>query len=237
MDHDYAVRLSLVEKYLLDELPPELRDEFEEHYFDCVECSQDLGAAAAFLDAAKSELRATPLPKAAPTIPDHTAPIKSPASKSWLSWLWTPAFVVPALAACLLVIAYQNLVIFPRFRDSLAELRSPQILPTLSLLGGNSRGGSAPSIAMDGSNAFLVLIDIPTQDRFSSYTCLLYSPSGSVAWRVQVSGEEAKDTVSIRVPAGRAAPGSYTLVVQGNSSPASSENGAPLARYRFTLTR
>ena len=228
MDHDNAVRLSLVEKYLLDELDPQLRDEFEEHYFDCQECTDDLRAASAFVDAARNELRASPLPK--------PAPIRE--KKSRFSWLWTPAFVVPALAACLLVIAYQNFVIFPRFRNALAELRSPDILPTLSLVGGNSRGGgSAPSIAVAGSNAFLVLIDIPTQDRFSSYTCLLYAPTGSLAWRVQVSAEEAKDTVSIRVPAARAASGGYTLVVQGNSSAPSSENGVELARYRFTLTK
>jgi hypothetical protein len=230
MNHDEAARLSLVEKYLLDELAPELRDEFEEHYFDCRECADDLSAASAFLDAAKSELRAAPLPKPVP-LPDK----KSTQNKSWFAWLWTPAFVVPALAACLLVIAYQNLVIFPRFRNGLAELRTPEILPTLSLVGGNSRGGSAPSITVEGAHAFLVLIDIPTQERFSSYTCLLYSPAGSLAWRVQVSAEEAKDTVSIRVPAGRAISGSYTLVVQGNSGAAPAENGSELARYRFTL--
>lgn len=227
MDHDDAVRLSLLEKYLLGELNPELRDEFEEHYFDCRECGEDLRAASAFLDAAKNELRAAPLPRPAP----------SPARKSWFAQLWTPSFVVPALAACLLVIAYQNLVIFPRFRNALAELRAPEILPTVSLVGGNSRGGSVPSITVTGAHAFLVLTDIPTQERFSSYACLLYSPSGSLVWRVQVSAEEAKDTVSIRVPAERAAPGGYTLVVQGGSGSAPNESGVELARYRFTLNK
>ncbi|HTD56528.1 MAG TPA: hypothetical protein VK670_14155 [Silvibacterium sp.] len=230
MEHEDAVRLSLVEKYLLDELPPQIRDEFEEHYFDCRECTEDLQVTSAFMDAAKNELRAVPLQK-----PASSAAKKS--SKPWFAWLWSPAFVVPALAACLLVIAYQNLVIFPRFRNALAELRTPEILPTVSLVGGNSRGGTALSAAIQGAQAFLVLVDIPTQERFSSYTCLLYSPSGSLAGRVQVSAEEAKDTLSIRVPVGRAVDGSYTLVVQGNSSAASGENGAELARYRFTLTR
>ena len=232
MEHNEAVRLSLVEKYLLDELPPQIRDEFEEHYFDCRECALDVRATSAFVDAAKNELRATPLSKPVPS-----AAKKDSAKKSWFAWVWAPAFVAPALAACLLVIAYQNLVILPHFRNSLGELRAPEILPTLSLVGGNSRGGSAPSIAVEGAHAFLVLMDIPTQERFSSYTCLLYSPSGSLAWHVQVSAEEAKDTVSIRVPAGLAVSGSYTLVVQGNNGPALGENGSALARYRFTLTR
>ena len=227
MNHDKVVRLSLVEKYLLDELSPELRDEFEEHYFDCGECVADLSAASVFLDAAKNELRAAPLPK--------SAPIRD--KKPWFSRLWAPAFVVPALAACLLVIAYQNLVILPHFRNAIAELRAPEILPTLSLVSGNSRGGSIPSLAIENAHAFLVLIDIPTQERFSSYTCLLYSPAGSLAWRVLVSADKAKDTVSIRVPAARAVAGIYSLVVQGNSSAALAESGAELARYRFTLKK
>jgi hypothetical protein len=82
-----------------------------------------------------------------------------------------------------------------------------------------------------------VSIDIPTQERFSSYSCLLYSPAGALAWRVLVSAEEAKDTVSIRVPAKWTAAGSYTLAVLGNTGPASNENGVELARYRFTLTQ
>jgi Putative zinc-finger len=225
MDHDDAVRLSLLERYLLGELNPELRDEFEEHYFDCRECADDLRAASAFLDAAKNELRAGP------------RPTPSAARKPWFAWLWTPSFMAPALAACLLVIAYQNLVVFPRFRNAIAELRAPEVLPTVSLVGGNSRGGSVPSITVAGAHAFLVLIDVPTQERFSSYTCLLYSPSGSLVWHVQVSAEEAKDTVSIRVPAERAVPGPYTLVVQGGSGSAPNANGAELARYRFTLNK
>ena len=79
---------------------------------------------------------------------------------------------------------------------------------------------------------FLLLLDIPTQDRFSSYTCLLYSPSGSLSWRVEVSAQSAKDTVSIRVPSADRPPGEYTLAVQGNVD----RNAlVDLARYRFTL--
>ena len=53
MDHHQATQLTAVEKYLLDELTPELRDEFEEHFFDCQECATDLRATAGFIDAAK----------------------------------------------------------------------------------------------------------------------------------------------------------------------------------------
>jgi len=50
MDHNEALRLHAVEKYVLGELPPSLRDEFEEHLFECQECAQDVKAAAEFVD-------------------------------------------------------------------------------------------------------------------------------------------------------------------------------------------
>jgi hypothetical protein len=42
MNHQEATELAAVEKYLLDELSPALRDAFEEHFFGCPECSADL---------------------------------------------------------------------------------------------------------------------------------------------------------------------------------------------------
>jgi len=57
MDHNDAVRLQAAEKYVLASFPG-LRDEYEEHFFDCAECAVDLKAAAAFVDVtAKSACR------------------------------------------------------------------------------------------------------------------------------------------------------------------------------------
>ena len=42
MDHSEAVTKKMAESYLLEELTPEQRDAFEEHYFDCPECAKDV---------------------------------------------------------------------------------------------------------------------------------------------------------------------------------------------------
>jgi anti-sigma factor RsiW len=60
MGHDEAVRTRATEKYLLGELYPPLRDEFEEHLFDCRECALDFWAAATFLEHAKVVLSSRP---------------------------------------------------------------------------------------------------------------------------------------------------------------------------------
>ena len=56
MDHTEAVNQYAVEKYLLEELSPEARAAFEEHYFGCEECAIDLRAAAVFIAQSRKEL-------------------------------------------------------------------------------------------------------------------------------------------------------------------------------------
>src|ERR1700757_2201234 len=53
MDHEEAGRQNATERYLLDELDPELRDQFEEHLFDCQDCALDLRAGAMFVEQTK----------------------------------------------------------------------------------------------------------------------------------------------------------------------------------------
>jgi anti-sigma factor RsiW len=69
MDHGEAIRLGATEKYVLGELPQSLRDDFEEHYFECQECALDLKAAEAFVDNAREVLREG-VAKAVATVPD-----------------------------------------------------------------------------------------------------------------------------------------------------------------------
>jgi len=64
MDHNDALRQQAAEKYVLGELPQSLRNEFEEHFFECQECALDVKAAAGFVDNARAVWRQprTPYP-------------------------------------------------------------------------------------------------------------------------------------------------------------------------------
>ncbi len=223
------------EKYLLNELTPDEREEFEDHYFTCTECAAGLRAAEAFLEAAKQQLATTPAPSPA------RAPAPLPKKKSLFDFLWTPAFTIPAFALLLLVIAYQSGVVYPRLHSQLAQLETPQLVMPLSLAAGNSRGGETPSLITTPAQTILLTFDIPAQDRFSNYTCLLYAPSGSVIARILVSAQQAKDTVSISIPAANRTAGRYTLLIQGNQNQVTSDSNpaqpaaADLAHYRFDL--
>ncbi|HEY4045997.1 MAG TPA: zf-HC2 domain-containing protein [Acidobacteriaceae bacterium] len=220
MDHDHALRIAAVEKYLLNELPQDERDQFEEHFFDCQECTLDLRAGAVFLSQAKKEFAGRR---------ELPGPARKKRRQSFLAMLLRPAFAVPAFAALVFAVGYQNAVTFPRLKREAASQNIPQVLPTLSLVAADSRGGETASVQAAGK-PFLLQFDVPAGDtRFVKYTCLLYSPAGTLLWETTISPEQAKDTISLQVPPVQASAGTYRLLIRGDSS----GNAVDLARYRF----
>jgi Putative zinc-finger len=230
MEHQQAIQLAAVEKYLLGELTTPQRDEFEEHFFDCRECAAELRMTADFLDIARAELKRGNFGRAA-----------AKALKwSWLEFFTRPAVLTPAFALLLAVIAYQNGVVLPRINGQIALLRQPGVVTTVSLIGGNSRGSALPSVSGSAGQPVLLSLDIPATRQYPSYICVLIDASGTIVWRVPVSAAQAQDTVSINVPAGALRAGNYTLVVQGVAASDRTDRGSPqaadVARYRFALS-
>ena len=232
MEHSYAYEHHFVEQYLLDELPSEVRGEFEEHFFDCLTCAAELKMTSEFLQAARSELQRPEVPGSAPVF---ATPRRARTTLLGLLQL-RPTYAAMALAACLLLVVYQNSVTLPQLRNEVARLDTPAVLPAVSLVGGNSRGGNTPTVSLNGAATVLLQVDIPTHDELSRYTCSLYSPAHRLVWSVDVTAEAARDTVFLRAPLGNAASGIYTLAVQGISSQGNSNSpGIEIAKYYFIL--
>ena len=218
MDHEQAVRQKATERYILNELDPGLRDEFEEHLFDCQDCALDVRAAAMFVEQSKSILAEPPSP--APV----RVPFPVPAKVGWLGWL-RPAFAVPVLAL-LIVIGYQNLITFPKMTRVLS---SPQLLPSV-MVNVATRGASVPVIAVPQGRAFLLYVRIPPQDGYSRYTADLYNPAEKLEWSLPIPATPGEDMWTVQVPANNRESGKYTLRVLGTtSSGESKEVGFPTA--------
>jgi len=111
MNHEQAVQEMATERYLLDELSPELRDAFEEHMFDCAECALDVRAGNVFMTEAKVQLPEIAA-RAAVQAPVRPAPAR--AKKSWWSVftspVFGPAFAAPAFAALLAELHVRSLI-------------------------------------------------------------------------------------------------------------------------------
>lgn len=203
MNHDVAVRDKVVERYLLNELDDQERDEFEEHFFDCRDCAESVRAGLEFIEQSKTLLVDRQQWSAS------TPPLEG-GRAGWFGWL-RPAFVIPTLALLLGLVAYQNLVTYPRLRQGVDQ---PQILPSAVLTVG-PRGASRPSIVAPAGGGFLLFVRIPREDHFLYYIAELYDPAGKKEWSVTMTIESADDQWSMFVPGAKREPGTYTLVVNG----------------------
>ena len=210
MDHDMVVRQKMTESYLLGELDPETRDEFEAHFFECPECALDVHAGAMFVEQSKVVLaeKSGPISAALP------APIPIPTKPGWLAWLrpvLRPMYALPVMALLLAVIGYQNLVTYPQMRQA---LNRPQVLPWASVNVG-TWGSSGPVITTRPGEGFLLFARIPPDGSYSHYTAELYNPAGKLEWSLTIPAASAQDQWPVQVPGASRQSGSYTLAVRG----------------------
>jgi|SRR5579859_2089357 len=206
MDHAEAVRQKATERYLLDELDPDVRDQFEEHLFDCQDCALDVRAAAMFVEQSKVVLAEPP----APALAAQRTP--APAKAGWFSW-FRPAFAVPVLALLLAVIGYQNFVTYPNLMQAANQ---PQVGPWASV-NVSTRGTAATVIQTHAGEGFSLLVNLPPEDGFASYAADLYNPAQKLEWSgaISTATAAADQARQIYIPGRNRQPGTYTLVVHG----------------------
>jgi Putative zinc-finger len=229
MNHDEAIRLKAAEKYLLGELSAELRDQYEDHYFGCAECAQDVRTGAVFIDNARDVFSAD-------SFADATAKREPARSGGRWTTLLRPAFAIPVLALLVLVAGYQNAVTIPHLKTALSRSDTAQTLPSFSLISGDSRGGAPLAVVVPAGKPFSFFVDIPPTGGYTSYVCEFQTESGTPELSLNVSAYEAKRTVQLLIPAGRLTSGKHILVVRGLDSqgkPDADKMG--VANYPFSL--
>ena len=207
MDHSDAVRLQAAEKYVLGEFPQDLRDEYEEHFFECAECGADVKAVASFVDVSREVLRAEP---------DKLAETKA-ASTQGGGWNWfRPVIAVPAFAGLLLVIGYQSFVTIPKAKEA-AEGKASQILfSSHSLRGVNTAGEEGRTLSIRPDEAFFLNFDFVPTRSFDSYIAQLENAEGRVLFRSKIAGVNVNQEAHLPIPAGMLHPGKYLLAFYGD---------------------
>lgn len=208
MDHEVVVRQKMTEKYLLDELEPEARDEFEEHYFDCPKCAFDVRAGAAFVDQSKAILAET---REAETDPRGKV-VTTTSGPGWFAWL-RPAFAAPALALLLVLVGYQNVVTIPTMAKAVHE---PRVLAWGSVNIG-TYGEDGPTIKTSPGQGFLLFARIPARDGQSNRFLDLYNPAGKLEWSMPIP-DTTQGQWPVVVPAADRPAGTYKLSVRGTNA-------------------
>ena len=225
MEHVEAIRAKTAEAYLLGELAADERRAFEEHFFDCQECTRDVEAGSQFIDAYKE------------------LPRREGARMGNQMGVIRPGIAVPrgpggfrqvyALAASVLlagVLLFQSMVTIPKLKQSAA----PQALESFSLESAGSRGAEPTVIAPAHGKPFVILFDIPPGAEEREYLCHIRSESGAEAASFRVSATLAQRTIPVFIPATQLKTGKYALVIEGDQ-PRGSEAGDVIARYPFEI--
>jgi hypothetical protein len=222
MDHAESIRLKIAEKYLLGECSPEEREQFEEHYFDCQQCADEVRLGFEFCNSAKAALREIPRPV--------EAAVSQQKVIGWFAWMRQAPVPMLAGVAFGALIAYQNVIQIPKLRTAL----SAQVLPATVLAPaarGKLRSVSVPSDA----NFFQLSVELspPPPGSFDRYECDLRSSSGENITKISVPKLDPEANLQLLVPARRFKSGSYQLTVVGIAGNQTEE----FDRYSFRVVR
>ena len=204
------------ERYILGELPEAEKLAFEEHYFECGACAQDVE------DLTNLRLAA---PVVLPRL-DRDSPKSQ--SASWFGRPWMPQLTWGALAALMLITGYQNAVEIPRLKampdDSLQVMAAPN-----------------PPLVAERSERRIVIPGLPRMwpllianewlVTYEKYEARI-KRHGENKILMQSKAEAAPDALFVAIPAKKLGAGSFDLILSGIKAGGTAED---LTQYSFTI--
>jgi hypothetical protein len=217
MNHNRAIETKSAMRYVLGDLAPGDRDEFEEHLADCSNCMNEVWMATSFAANAKEVFRSAPV-----------KPARAPLF-AWLHWRPFPALAFSAALNIVLALGlgYGMLHLYPALRTQIAELDEPGAIDVVPVQGVVRDASSSPQVVKVSGPLAVLSFDLPQH-----YQRYAYSGAGASGKEV-LSGEVADagaDTLNLRVPIGRLAPGDYKTTLTGVSGSQREEIGTCLLR-------
>jgi hypothetical protein len=212
MDHLEASRSQAADKYLLDQLDSKARGEFEEHFFECGICAEDVRTGVLFMDNAAAEFQADP------------ALGRVERKPSWADFFrinsLQPAFVLPMIA----LLAVSGLWL--RDHEQLKEqLLQPQAFN--GVLIEHTRGAKAAVTVARGEMFSAVSFYIES-DSFPAYS-LAVDGNGMKPVTLRLKRKAHDTPYSVLLPSAKYKTGSYRITVRGGFGP-----DAPIVE-RFAL--
>ncbi len=163
MTHDEAIRCGAAERHVSGELPSAERDAFEEHFFDCPECAEEVRWELIFAANARALLR------------ERAA---EPPSTNWfaecIAWFRPRQALSFSLAANALLVLMFGLVFVSRSREPIGVHLVPAYFAPGPVRGPGDM--DAPLIPA-GMPAFLARIPSPGA-RYSSYSYIILNADG-----------------------------------------------------------
>jgi hypothetical protein len=219
MDHEEAIRLQAVDRYLLNELTNGERQAFEEHFFSCSECSEDLHTGAILIDNSRAVLREEFLD----SVP--ASPGVHPSRSGWFTqWSYVP---MAAAVALLAVVSYQNIEVLPNYRRQLTESVGAAAPPHFRVR--SAVRGATPVIPLAKGTRFFEVEAEDVDPADGGYECSVEDAAAKVYARLHAPAVPAGERLSILLDTRTIVPGQYQLVVRRAS------DGAEVGRFPFSV--
>jgi hypothetical protein len=225
MNHTEAVETQAVEKYALHEMTENEALAFEEHFFLCKECADDVAAECVLVDTARDVFAAAK--------PEKSKAERQPSFGEQF-WAFLSIFSRPSVLACAtamlaVLTIYQGVFVIPSLRNSV----QPQQLFAYHLKE-SVRGNQSIAVPAGASNVTLA-IEPRWEQRPAKYRCVLETENGTRLALLDVSPPAPGEPIMILFPASSLRSGS--VVLQIYAQPASGSDPAPLGRYVFDVQR
>ena len=228
MEHEKAIQNLAVECYLLGEMTPGEREAFEEHYFECGICAEDVRTASQFLQDAKEVLAGD---REVTRVPEVREP--QPRRWTWAAWL-QPQFAAALVAVFGIVAAVETFSTIPGLKQQVREISAPRAVRS-TVLRPQTRGASTVLTIKPGESALLTLdgLDVPPAAA-THLQFVVKSNDGRDVLSFNGEYPGADEPVIISLPKLDLPAGSYVLHVE---IPSAAGTASELGRYPFELER
>ncbi len=211
-----------VDRYLLDDLPAVERQDFEEHFFSCLECSNELRNGAIFIENARAVMREE---SSVPVAINEAARRRPP--------FWRQQWAaISSVAASVLLAAfsYQSVVVIPGYQRQISQFIRPGAQLRVAL-NPAVRSGVAPVISVPEGTRWIRVWAKEVEASVSGYR---WTVQDATTGKVRSQGvapplEPGENFIvfldSLQVPL----PGHYVMIVRKSSAEADE------IRYPLTL--
>ena len=219
MEHEQATATLAAERYILNELTAAEREAFEEHYFVCERCAQEVKDLFALGVAAKEAL---------PVQPAQSAALNEKQTSRW--WQYFGAWTLPRFALAVPGVLLIAAIVTGWQVVRMRQLMEPRSITSL-VLRPETRGETAAINVQQLGPYLLLECDLPGAEGKVNWAL---SQSAKILHRGEAAPPDAGASFKLLLPSSSLSPGDYALNVQstvGNSANATSRSWT----YRFKI--
>jgi hypothetical protein len=218
--HQEAVETLATERYLLEDMSAADRDAFEEHFFACQLCADDLRVAGAMMKGARAGF-------AGGIAAGRVVPMTPPAARKRAVWYRSAVLPWAAAAALALVTTYQSFWVVPSLRQGASPVA---IVPVT--LHPASRGAEAVVPLRAGADPVSLAVEINEPVDGGELAYELRTAAGHAIVSGQAAAPAPGAPLFLLIPSRMLAESThYTLLVRDRGP-----SGRPLGEYRFTVS-